>query len=211
MDGLREPVGGQPPEVYWRRRIVAATGLVLALVVLYFLAFSPDGGKDDAAVSPGAEAPAEGTDDTTTPASDGATGGTSRACTAEDVQLTVTPNPFNVAGGALPVFDVSVKNNSATPCLVDTAAEGTEFTVWSGGESNKDMYFSTAYCPDDATVASRQMLLQSGTEEKLSVTWSRQRVGEGCTTGDAPAAGFYWAQLTVQGIASEPTQFQLSD
>jgi hypothetical protein len=135
----------------------------------------------------------------------------SRACTAADVQLTVTPNPFNFTGGKLPLFDVSIKNIGSSPCLLDTAATGSEFTVWSGGESNKDMYFSTAYCPTDGTITARELLLAAGAEEPFSLTWSRQRVGEGCTTGNAPTAGYYWAQLTLQGIASEPTQFQLSD
>lgn len=208
MDSLREPVGDQPTEVYWRRRIVAATGLVLVLVVLYFLATSRGGDDKKAAVTPDVGSTAAAT---TSPApSAPPTGDVSRACTATDVQLTVTPNPFNFAGGTLPVFDVAIKNTGGSPCLLDTAAAGSEFIVWSGGEANKDMYFSTAYCPGDATITPRQLLLAAGAEEPFSLTWSRQRVGEGCTTGTAPAAGYYWAQLTLQGISSDPTQFQLS-
>lgn len=208
MGGLRDPVGGKPQEIYWRRRIVAAIGVVLILVVIYFLVSSPGGKKAGAAASvstPPAATANSSADPIALPSGD-----VSRPCTAADVKLTVTPNPFTFAAGALPVFDVAIKNG-ATPCLLDTAATGTDFMIWSGGESNKDIYFSSTYCPDDGTITARQLLLQAGAEEPLSLTWSRQRKGEGCSTGDAPAGGFYWAQLTVQGIASEPAQFELAN
>lgn len=207
MDGLREPVGGKPPEIYWRRRIVAAIGVVLVIVVIYFLASSPGGKKSDASpsVTPDVTTSANPSADASAPPS----GDVSCPCTAADVKLTVTPNPFKFAGTALPVFDVAIKNSVATPCLLDTASTGTELQIWSGGENNKDIYFSSTYCPDDGTITARQLLLQAGAEEPLSLTWSRQRKGEGCTTGSAPGEGFYWAQVTIQGIASEPAQFQL--
>jgi len=206
MDGLRDPVGGRPTEVYWRRRIVAATGVALLLVVIFFLATSPGGGsKDSNASTTTSPAPTVSGDPVAT-----ASDGSARACTAADVQLTMTPNPFSFGGGALPVFDVAIKNTGEAPCKVDTTADGTEFVIWSGGETNKDVYFSTAFCPADGTIADRQLILSGGAEEPLSVTWSRERKGEGCTAGDDPADGFYWAQFTIQGIASEPAQFELS-
>ncbi len=206
MDGLREPVGGNPPEVYWRRRIVAIVGAVLLLVVLYFLLFSPGGDGSNAA-------PATSPDPmVTADPTAGATAGTdvSRPCTAADVAITTTPNPFSFPGGALPVFDVSITQSGSTPCLLDTSAANTEFEVWSGGESNKDIYYSTSYCPDDATITERTMILQPGDEEPFQVTWSRQRVSAECATGSTPDPGFYWAQLTIQGIESEPAQFELA-
>lgn len=204
MDGLREPVGGKPPEVYWRRRIVAIVGAVLLLVVVYFLAVSPGGGDSNAS-------PATTPDPTVTADPTAGVDGTdaSRPCTASDVSITMTPNPFAFAAGSLPLFDVSLTQSGTTPCLLDTSAADTEFEVWSGGEANKDVYYSTTYCPDDATITPRTMILQPEDAETLSVTWSRQRVGADCTPGSEPDPGFYWAQLTIQGIESEPAQFQL--
>ncbi len=205
MDGLREPVGGNPPEVYWRRRIVAIVGAVLLLVVVYFLVSSPGGGDSTATTD-------TTPDPTVTPdPTAGATGGVdvSRACTSADVTLTVSPNPFTFSADSLPVFDVSVNQDGATPCLLDTSTADSQFVVWSGGESNTDIYYSTEYCADDATITPRTMILQPGADEPFQVTWSRQRVGPDCTPGDEPTAGYYWAQLTIQGIESEPAQFQL--
>lgn len=205
MDGLREPVGSQPPEVYWRRRIVAIVGAVLLIVVVYFLLSSPGGGDGKEAAPATTPEAAVTPDPTASPDPVDA----SRACTADDVTITTTPNPFSFAAGALPVFDVSITQSGATPCRLDTSAPDTEFVVWSGGESNKDVYFSTAYCSDDTTITPRAMILEPGDKEPYQVTWSRQRVNAECAKGSAPAAGFYWAQLTIQGIESEPAQFQL--
>lgn len=205
MDGPREPGGELPREVYVRRRIVAGLGLLLVLVVLYFLIASPGGGDGD--TDPGSTsspAATESTEPTSSPLADA-----SRACTSADVLLTLTPTPFKLSGGALPTFDVSIKQQGSSPCKLDTEAENTHFVVWSGGEGNRDIYFDTAYCDADNTITPRQMVLQPGAEEKMTLTWGRTRVGEGCTQGAAASPGFYWAQVVLQGIESEPAQFQI--
>lgn len=205
MDGLREPVGAQPPEVYWRRRIVAIVGAVLLLIVIYFLLTSPGGGDDPAPTTDTTAEASVTPDPTGSPAAADA----SRACTPSDVTITTTPNPFTFGAGALPVFDVSIAQSGTTPCRLDTSSADTEFVVWSGPADNKDIYFSTDYCADDGTITPRTMILEPGDEEPFQVTWSRQRVNAECAAGDTPAAGYYWAQLTIQGIESEPAQFQL--
>ncbi len=206
MSGLREPVGGQPPEVYWRRRIVAVIGLVLAFVVLYFLVFSP-GGKDDKKETPGASTSPE-TSQSPNPTSSPAPSGEARACTTADVQLTATANPQNFAAGALPLFDVAIKNSGASPCMLDTAAAGTELKITSGS----DRIFSSLDCPADATINARQFLLAAGASDAFSVTWNRQRSAEGCTAVTAtPKAGTYHALLTIQGISAGDVTFTLSD
>lgn len=204
MDGLRDPVGGRPTEVYWRRRIVAATGVALLLVVIFFLATSP-GGSDNKLGTSATNSPAPTVSaDSTAAATDGST----RACNAADVQLTVTPNPRDFAAGALPVFDVDIKQVGATPCKLDTAADGTELLITSGS----DRVFSSLDCPTDATISSQQFLLQAGATETIQVTWNRQRSVPECTTvSSAPGAGTYHAVLTVQGIESNDATFTLAN
>ncbi len=202
MDGLREPVGGQPPEVYWRRRIVAIVGAVLLLVVVYFLAVSPGGGDPNAtpATTPDATVSADPTA--------GATAGAdvSRPCTAADVTLTATPNPSDFGAGALPVFDVSITHTGSTPCLLDTEAADTELLITSGS----DRIFSSLDCATDATINARKFLLQPDAEETFSVTWSRQRSVPECTAVSAtPGNGTYHAVLTIQGIEAPDLTFQL--
>ncbi len=206
MDGLRDPVGGKPPEIYWRRRIVAAIGVVLVLVVIYFLASSP-GGKTDGASKSNSPAPAVSPNSSADPNAL-PSGDVSRPCTSADVQLTLTTNPRDFAGTALPVFNVDIKQSGSTACSLDTAADGTELKITSGA----DRVFSSLDCPTDATISARQFLLQAGASETFQATWNRQRTVPECTTvSAAPGAGTYHAILTVQGIQSNDASFTLTD
>ena len=206
MDGLRDPVGGKPQEIYWRRRIVAAIGVVLILVVIYFLVSSPGGKKDGTASS--VSTPPAATANSSADPSALPSGGVSRPCTAADVTLTMAANPAKFAAGALPVFDVDIKQSGSTACLLDTAATGTELKITSG----TDRIFSSLDCPADATINARQFLLQPGANETFQVTWNRQRSASECATVSAtPGAGTYHAVLTVQGVEGSDASFALAD
>jgi hypothetical protein len=176
-------------------------------VVIYFLASSPGGTKKVGATATLSPAP-------TTAASPGAgtgtnpTAATSRTCTAADVQLTLKANPATFAAGALPVFDVGIKQAGPTPCRLDTAATGTEFKITSG----TDRIFSSLDCPKDATINARQFLLAPAANETFQVTWNRKRTAAQCATVTAaPGAGQYHAVLTIQGITSNDATFTLSN
>jgi hypothetical protein len=208
MDGLRDPVGGKPPEIYWRRRIVAAIGLVLVIVVIYFLVSSPGGNPKTNAASPGATtSPTASADPSANPSAD-PSAATTRACTSADVALTLTANPRNFAAGALPRFDVDIKQDGPSACRLDTTAAGTELKITSGS----DRIFSSTDCPTDATINARQFLLAPGASETFQVNWNRQRSAPECTSVSAtPGAGTYHAVLTIQGIASNDATFTLSN
>ena len=208
MDGLRDPVGGKAPEIYWRRRIVAAIGVVLVIVVIYFLVSSPGGGAKKNSASPTVSAnPSTSANPTASPSA-GASAATSRTCTAADVTLTLTPNPVKFAAGALPLFDVGIKQGGPTACRLDTAATGTELKITSGS----DRIFSSLDCPTDATINARQFLLAPAANETFQVTWNRKRSAPACAAvSAAPGAGTYHAVLTIQGIASKDVTFTLSN
>lgn len=206
MDGLRDPVGGKPPEIYWRRRIVAAIGIVLVVVVIYFLASSPGGSTKDGA-SPNVTPPPSTSANPGAGTGTNPTAATSRTCTSADVQLTLKANPATFAAGALPVFDVGIKQAGPTPCRLDTAATGTELKITSGS----DRIFSSLDCPKDATINARQFLLAPAASETFQVTWNRKRTAPQCAAVTAaPGAGTYHAVLTIQGITSSDAAFTLS-
>lgn len=203
MDGLRHPVGEKPAGVYWVRRLIVFGVIGLVLVVAWFLIFSPGG-----------DGAGEGAGTTTEPAvttsptvdSTGSPGATF-ACTDADVVLTATPNPFTSGAGSLPQFDVSVEHVSLSPCLLSTTADGTELLITSGS----DRIFSSLDCTDDGSFPDTELLLADGATEMFQVNWTRQRSSEGCgTPTSTPGDGFYWAEITVQGIAAEPVQFELA-
>jgi len=205
MDGVRNPVGEQPPEVYWRRRIVILTGIVLLGVVIWFLATSPRGGPApsddntvDATVSP----------EVTTSISPGTTVDVARPCDANDVTITLTPNPGTFPAGSLPVFDVAISMNGLSPCKLTASPETSELLITSGS----DRIYSSTDCPNDATINTREFILQPDSpDEMFQVTWNRQRSAPGCTTVTAePQPGTYHAVLTIQDIPSEDVTFVLS-
>jgi len=207
MDGLRHPVGEKPAGVYWVRRLIVFGVIGLVLVVAWFLIFSPGGDGDGEGAGTTTEPPV-----TTSPTAD-ATGseGAAFACTDADVVLTATPNPFTSGAGSLPQFDVSVEHVSLSPCLLSTSAEGTELYIWSGRTDSPDRVFSSLDCADDGSFTDTELLLADGATEMFQVNWTRQRSSEGCATPTStPGDGFYWAEITVQGIAAEPVQFELA-
>jgi hypothetical protein len=198
MKGLRQPVGDQPPEVYWRRRLVLAAGIVLFLLVVWFLATSPSDGTDSPTPTP-------------TPSPDitaTVNGATARTCGPDDVEVTTVANPSDYPGGALPNFDVDIEHVGNSPCLLDTANEGTELLIVSGS----DRIWSSADCPADSPINARQFLLQPEATEEFQVTWPRTRSSEGCNPVSAvPLPGTYRATLTIQGIPSAEAVFRLAD
>lgn len=203
MEGLRNPVGDQPPEVYWKRRLIAGVAAAAILVFLVWIITSAlSGGSEDP--SPGSSV--EASVDASGSAAQTGDASASRACGASDVVITTTANPTAVAAGALPVFDATVTHNGQSACKLDTDADGTELLITSG----EDRIYSSADCPDDETIASKQLILAPGASEDLSVTWSRQRSVPECTAVRAePGPGTYKASLAIQGIQSEVATFTL--
>lgn len=201
MDGVRRPVGDLPERVYWLRRALVLGGLVLAIVVVYFLITSPQG---DPAAPPNTPAPTVLPSPSSSP---GAQASADRACTAEDVTLSAVAVPRAVDAGVLPMIEVTASMVGATPCKLSTTEPGTELAVRSGN----DPVFSSLHCPDDSSIGARELILQpGGGDELIQVTWNRQRNAEGCPANLAtPAAGFYMAKVSIQGITAPEAQFEL--
>lgn len=203
MEGVRRPVGDLPPEVYWRRRIVVLGVVALIGIVIWFLVTSPRGTEN-----PGGGALDPTVTSSVSPtASPDASFDASRPCEASDLTVTATPNPFTFASGSLPVFDVTISVTGISPCKLSISNENSELLITSG----TDRIFSSADCPNDATINERELILQADSpNEMFQVTWNRQRSAEGCATVTAtPKPGYYKAALTLQGIAAEPVQFEL--
>lgn len=204
MDGVRRPVGDLPPRVYWFRRALVFGGLILAIIVVYFLITSPRGAAPSSPSTSNSPAASISPDPSASP---GANASADRACTSDDVTLTTVPTPFSVSAGTLPMFEVTATMVGSTPCRLSTLADGTELSIRSGN----DPIFSSLNCPDDATFGERELILQPGSgDEMIQLTWNRQRNAEGCPANLAtPAAGYYKAKVSIQGIAADEAQFEL--
>ena len=201
MDGLRHPVGTEPSEVYWKRRLAVVIAIaVLALMV--WLVISSLGSPSPSTSPP--TSPGASLGPSVNPTSVAAL---NRPCTSADVSLAMAANPSTVASGATPSFDVTIEQVSDSPCKLDTSADGTQLLITSGS----DRIYSSTDCSGDATIEAKQFLLQPGAQEGLTLTWDRSRSAAGCTKVTAtPGAGTYHAKLTIQGIAAEDAVFRLS-
>ncbi|WNM27121.1 hypothetical protein RN607_13095 [Demequina capsici] len=198
MEGLRRPVGRQSANVYWRRRLVVVLGVILLVVVAWFLIFSPSGDGTDLPVAESSQSP----EATTSAAADA-----SRACGVDDVTITVTPNPQSVAVGSLPVFDVSVAHASSSPCLLSIGGEDSTLLITSGDTQ----IYTTADCPDQSPITARDLLLANDATETFQVTWNGNWSAPECGTAThSTDPGYYWATLTLQGIQADAAQFQLT-
>jgi hypothetical protein len=210
VEGLKRPVGDLPPEVYWRRRLVAGAFAVLALLVLYYLVRSlfASGDGTEAAPSTSTSTTVSSTATVDVASTPGSTVDLSsvRACGAADVTIILTATTHDWAGSTEPTFDGTVSQVASTPCVLDTSDEKAELLVTSGNVRQ----WSNLDCDSGALLAPKEILLDPGETAVVSVTWPRVRSADGCPTGlPAPGPGTYRATLTVQGIESDQAVFAL--
>ncbi|MFN3867314.1 MAG: hypothetical protein ACK4MD_11480 [Demequina sp.] len=199
MDGLRKPVGDQPPTVYWRRRLVVLVGLIAVALVLWFLisATLADGGDDPGTAPATTNSPAAQAVDPNDPG---------RECTADDLTLTLAASPPDVTVGSMPAFDLGIEHTGSTACMLSTATAGTDVSVRSGDQ----IYYSTTWCTDSPPFAAAEWILQPGDREALQATWTGQRVDNSCEIiQEQSAAGYYWASVAIGGVPAPEVQFQL--
>lgn len=202
MDGLRKPVGDQPAQVYWIRRVLVLLAAVVLVGALWFIVSSLVSGGAEDPVTPSSTEP-----DTTVSAQPGsvAADDPSRACTAEDVAVSAVASPTQVNVGSMPAYEVAVEHTGASACSLSSNADGTSLVVRSGS----DVYFDSAWCTDQPVFTDAEWIFQPGDREALQATWTGQRYTEACEPGDAAPAGYYIAEIAVAGIAAGETPFQM--
>lgn len=202
MDGITRPVGEEPASVYWRRRAIVIGVALIAIIGLIFLvqATFASGGDGAAADSTASSSPSAAPSVTTDE------GAVVSSCADSDVTITVSPTTFTWNNGTLPTFDVAMVNTGLVPCSI-SIDDSAELLITSGS----DRIYNSADCSADGTFSATDLILQpEASPESIPITWVRQRSAEGCTEVSAtPQPGYYMAEVTIQGISSEPVQFEL--
>lgn len=201
MSTVLQPVGPEPGRVYWIRRLVVLAVVVVVLVVLGLvvraLASGGEGSADPAPVASGEdEAPAEDEPE-------GAPGSPT-ACSPEALTTILSTDTRSYPAESAPVLTVAVTNSGEVACTVDAGTAVEEVLITSGS----DRIWSSADCEQEPV--SRLLLLDPGDQERIDLTWQRERSDESCTAGLAdPRPGTYTAVATVLGTATEPAVFDL--
>ncbi|WBU37572.1 hypothetical protein [Homoserinibacter sp. YIM 151385] len=195
MSSLRNPVGAQPPSVYWRRRLLVGLGVLAVVVVIVLIIVRPGSGEPAAAPTPeptpsaSFTAPSgevEGEDET--PASAG-------ACDPGDIELEAITDSGSYAADTDPKISMSITNTGSDTCTLEVGTAAQEYIVTSG----QDRIWSSKDCQTDATEDS----VDIAAGKTLSTTpfgWDRTRSSEDTCEGerDGVTGGGASYHLTVK-------------
>ena len=209
MSTIRNPVGPQPPSVYWRRRLVLLLGLVAVIIVIVLIIVRPGGTP--------ASTPSDTPSNTTAPVDPSGTpspsitsaeGGT--ACNPSQVTVVAVTDSNSYASGVKPMISMKITNAGAAPCTFDVGTGAQEYIITSGA----DRIWSSKDCQQSPT--STPQVLQPGVE--LTTTpfaWDRTRSSTTTCNATRPAAvanstgPTYKLQVKLGSVESENVAFRL--
>ncbi|GAA1822339.1 hypothetical protein GCM10009682_48320 [Luedemannella flava] len=233
---MRLTVGPLPAAVYWRRRAVVLTAIVLVLMVIFYSCSGPAGKAttgaaatptpsaeaveptaSEAVLVPTVEAPA-----TTSPAPSPSaftlpTGGGGAtvaaqggACTDTEMVVTATPASGKAAAGATIDFTIKFRNNSQRSCTRDIGADAQELRLMDG----QKVIWSSDDCSPRHGSDVRKFAPDDAVAFTLTWNGKRSRSGTGekvCTAGaTAPAIGAYQLVGRLGTAYSSPTALRLT-
>ena len=121
------------------------------------------------------------------------------ACTAADLQVSLTADRNSYAAGQNPALAVTYTNTSGNPCIVTGGANNVDVNITSGPAQVYNYAQCYANPVEDAEVA-------AGATNTTALTWNRSLNVLGCNTSATIQPGYYWATATVNGVASQPVR-----
>jgi len=221
MSTFKNPVGPQPPSVYWRRRAVLALGLIAVVVIIVLIVVRPGSGSAEPGAAttstpaaPAADPAAETTPTETAPAADAtadpadtSTQGASDApaCSTRDIDLVPVTDKTTYAATELPQISMSITNSGRADCSIDLGSAQQTLVVSSGEEQ----YWSSKDCQVNGT--NQVVTLTAGqTLTTPAIAWDRTRSSaDTCesTTREPVTAGgaTYRLAVSVGDITSADT------
>jgi hypothetical protein len=188
MSTIKNPVGPQPPSVYWRRRLLLLLLVVVVIVVVVLIIVRPGSGTP----SPHAS----GSNSASHAPSGGATSGSSSTpCDPSVVTLQPITDAASYAAGVQPQFSMSITNSGASACTFDVGTDAQVYLVTSGS----DQIWSSKDC-QTAPAADKRVLEPGKTVSTTPFPWDRTRSSTTTCTGSRPAvtAGGASYHLSVQ-------------
>lgn len=171
MSTIRNPVGPQPPGVYWKRRAVVLLGLIAIVVAILLIVFRPTGPTPTATVT----SPKPSASSTPVSAAD------ADECDPADIELTAVTDKGGYDAGEEPLISMSITNIGTEPCEISAGTDVQEYIITSGS----DQIWSSRDCQADP--APTVTVLQPGTPKSTApFAWDRTRSSvDTCETAGA--------------------------
>jgi hypothetical protein len=220
------PVGSHPASVYWRRRLLLLTAVVILIAVSAWV-LRPGGAKPQAkppakthtstsnaalnttpASTPTTNLTTAGsthvaTGSTTSPTN--TTSGTPTACLASQLKVAAVAGQAHYQVGDHPQLLLQVTNNGTTPCVQDLADSQVELRVYNGE--------SRVWGSHDCQVepGTNLQTLPVGRSVRVSIIWSGLSSQPKCAgTRQRVGAGTYTLYALLSGHTGTAAQFSIS-
>lgn len=198
MSTVRNPVGPQPPSVYWRRRALVLLGLLAIIVVIVLIVVRPG------AENTGTQTPAP----TTAPSNTPVATDEGDPCNPAVIQLTPITDATNYPADVQPLISMSIVNTGSVACTLDVGTAEQAYFIVSGS----DPIWNSRDCQTGGD--SLERLLEPN--EPLTTTpfaWDRTRSSAdtcGTSRPEVIAGGAtYRLSVALGDIESEDTPFLL--
>ena len=190
MSTIRNPVGPQPRNVYWRRRLLVLLGVLAVIVIIILIVARPGGSKTPVGIK------------TNTPHTPVAA---VVACKPSDVKVVGVADALSYAAGVNPMLSLTITNTGSTPCSFKDGSDVQVYVITSGTEK----IWSSKDCQTGGQPATTT--LQPGVAVKSTpFAWTRTRSNPAaCSATNAPqviaGGASYHLTVTVNGVASAKT------
>jgi hypothetical protein len=187
MSTIRNPVGPQPKNVYWRRRLLVLVGVLVVILIIVLIVARPGGAKPTAS---GTHTPGH-----TTAAS-------VAACNPADVTVVGVTDALSYASGVDPQLSLTITNTGKSACSFKDGSDQQDYVITSGTEK----IWSSKDCQTGA-VSATTTLQPNVAVKSTPFAWSRTRSNAAaCTATNAPqviaGGASYHLTVTVNGVTS---------
>lgn len=195
MSTIKNPVGPQPPSVYWRRRLLLLLLVVVVIVVVVLIVVRPGSGTP-------VSHPTGSTTGSHTPSSGPTSGSSAAACDPSVITLTPITDSASYAAGVQPQLSMSITNSGASACTFDVGTDAQVYLITSGS----DQIWNSKDC-QTASAPNKQVLQPGKTLSTTPFPWDRTRSSTTTCTGSRPevTAGGASYHLAVQVGAAKST------
>src|SRR5476649_642316 len=134
MSTIRNPVGPQPRNVYWRRRLLVLLGALAVIVIIILIVVRPGGGKPTPLNTKSPHTPVAA----------------AAVCKASDVKVVGVTDALSYAAGVDPQLSLTITNTGSTACSFKAGSDQQAYVITSGTEkiwSSKDCFPGTSSAP----------------------------------------------------------------